>query len=59
MASESVSSIKPFFNGTDYPNWKIRMELYLDSDLIDIWDSVIKEWKAPTTTTNGVTSVKE
>ena len=47
MGSENTSSLKPFFDGSDYPQWKFKMELYLDSDHIKLWDVILDGWEPP------------
>ena len=29
MGSENISFLRPYFDGSDYPHWKFKMELYL------------------------------
>ena len=43
MGSEFLNflSLKPFFNGNDYPHWKYKIELYLDSDPIRLWKVIL------------------
>ena len=52
--SQNISSLRPFFNGSDYPHWKFKMELYLDCDSIKLWDIVLKGWEPPKATVDGV-----
>ena len=52
--SQNISSLRPFFDGSDYPHWKFKMELYLDCDSIKLWDIVRKDWESPKATVNGV-----
>ena len=33
-------SFKPFFDGNDFSLWKHKMEFFLDSDGIELWDVV-------------------
>ena len=56
MRSESQNfySLRPFFDGSDYPQWKFKMELYLDCDFIKLWAIVRKGWEPPKATINGV-----
>ena len=56
MGSESQTfySLRPFFDGSDYAQWKFKMELYLDCDSIKLWDIVRKGWEPPKATINGV-----
>ena len=50
MAQEaSIGNLKPFFDGTDYPLWKHKMEFYLDSETINLWDMVLDGWSPPMT----------
>ena len=59
MGSENISSLRPFFDGSDYPHWKFKMELNLDCDSIKLWDIVCKGWEPPKTTVNGVETIVE
>ena len=59
MGSENISSLRPFFDGSDYPHWKFKMELYLDYDSIKLWDIVRKCWKSPKATVNGIETIVE
>ena len=54
MGSKDISYLRPFFDGSDYPHWKFKMELYLDCDSIKLWDIVRKCWKPPKAKVNGV-----
>ena len=54
MGSENISSLRPFFDGSDYPHWKFKMELYLDCDSIKLWDIVRKGWEPLKATINGI-----
>ena len=56
MCSENISSLIPFFDGSDYPHYKFKMELYLDCDSIKLWDIIWKGWEPPKATNNGVES---
>ena len=56
---EGISSLRPYFNGSDYPYWKLRMQCYLDSDQIDVWDQIFVELTPPTTTIGEVTTTLE
>ena len=49
MGSEiqNISSLRPFFDGSDYPHWKFKMELYLDSDSIKLYDVILDGWEPP------------
>ena len=47
MGSENISSLRSFFDGSDYPQWKFKMELYLDSDHIKLWDVILDGWEPP------------
>ena len=49
MGSEiqNISSLRPFFDGSDYPHWKFKMELYLDSNFIKLWDIILDGWESP------------
>ncbi|XP_061372354.1 uncharacterized protein LOC133314843 [Gastrolobium bilobum] len=39
----------PFFNGIDYPYWKTRMQIFLESVDLKIWYSVEEGYQPPTT----------
>ena len=54
IGSENISSLRPFFDGSDYPHWKFKMEHYLDCDSIKLWDIVRKGWEPPKATVNDV-----
>ena len=56
---EGISSLRPYFVGSYYPYWKLRMQCYLDSDQIDVWDQILVEWTPPTTTVGEVTTTLE
>ena len=49
MGSEiqNIYSLRPFFYGSDYPHWKFKMELYLDSYSIKLWDVILDGWEPP------------
>ena len=59
VGSENISSLRPFFDGSDYPHWKFKMELYLDCDSIKLWDIIRKGWEPPKATVNGIESIVE
>ena len=59
MGSENISSLRPFFDGSNYPHWKFKMELYLNCDSIKLWDIVRKGWEPPKTTINSIESIIE
>ncbi|XP_050222350.1 uncharacterized protein LOC126672445 [Mercurialis annua] len=48
------SYTRPFFDGTDFPNWKFCMENYLDMDGVNLWDIVLSGYKAPTKEQDGI-----
>ena len=52
--NQNISSLRPFFDGSDYSHWKFKMDLYLDCDSIKLWDIVQKGWEPPKATINGV-----
>ena len=58
MGSENISSLRPFFDGSDYPHWKFKIELYLDCDSIKLW-VICKGWELPKTTINGIETIIE
>ena len=59
MVSENISSLRPFFDGSDYPHWKFKMKLYLNCDSIKLWDIVRKGWEPPKATVNGIKTIME
>ena len=59
MGNENIFSLRPFFDGSDYPHWKFKMELYLDCDSIKLWDIVRKGWEPPKATVNGIETIVE
>ena len=59
MSSENIFSLRPFFDGYDYPHWKLKMELYLDCDSIKLWNIIRKGWEPPKATVNGIETVVE
>ena len=50
--SQTLYSLRPFFDGSDSPQWNFKMELYLDCDSIKLWDIVRKGWEPPKATIN-------
>ena len=52
--SQTFSSLRHFFDESDYPHWKFKMELYLDCDSIKLWDIIRKSWEPPKATINGM-----
>ena len=56
MGSEYLSfqTYRPFFDGIDYPFWKHKMKLYLDSDPIWLWDVILDGWNPPIERVEGV-----
>ncbi|XP_050233152.1 uncharacterized protein LOC126681649 [Mercurialis annua] len=54
MATENFThTLRPFFDGTDFPNWKFRMENYLDMDGVNLWQIVLIGYVAPTQELDG------
>ena len=51
--NQNTSSLRPFFDGSDYTNWKFKMEVYLDCDSIKIQDIILKGQKPPKITKDG------
>ena len=49
MGSETISfsSLGHFFDSGDYPHWKFKIKLYLDSDPIRLRDVILDGWEAP------------
>ena len=54
--TQNISSLRPFFDGSNYPHWKFKMELYLDCDSIKLWNIVRKGWELPKAINDGVTT---
>ena len=52
--NQNISSLRPFFDGSDYSHWKFKMELYLGCDSIKLWDIIRKGWEPPKATINGI-----
>ena len=52
--NQNIYSLRLFFDGSDYPYWKFKMELYLDCDSINLWDIIQKGWEPPKSIINGV-----
>ena len=52
--NQNISFLRPFFDGSDYPHWKFKIELYLDCDFIKLWNIVRKGWEPPKPTIDGV-----
>ena len=38
----------PFFDGTDYAYWRNKMEMFLDSEGVNLWDIIEEGWSPPT-----------
>ena len=38
----------PYFNGEDYPYWKDRMRLFIESTSIDMWEIIENDDYIPT-----------
>ena len=55
--SQNISSVRPFFNGSDYPHWKFKIELYLNCHSIKLWDIIRKGWEPPKATVNGIETI--
>ena len=52
---ESFSIIRPpFFIGTDYPYWKIKMTWFLQTNNLDLWDVIEDGPRIPSKLENGV-----
>ena len=52
--NQNISSLRPFFDGSDYPHWKFKMKLYLDCDSIKLWEIIQKGQEPPKAINNGV-----
>ena len=61
MGSKSFSfqTYRPFFDGSDYPFLKYKMELYLDSDPIRLGDIILDGWNPPMKIVEGIEVPKE
>ena len=59
MGSENISSLRPFSDGSNYPHWKFKIELYLDCDSIKLWDIVRKGWEPPKANVNDIETIIE
>ena len=59
MTGDGFGNLRPYFDGSDYPYWKLRMQYYMDSDQIDVWDQVLTKWTAPSTTIGDTTTTLE
>ena len=57
MGSENISSLRTFFDGSDYPYWTFKMELYLDCDSIKLWDIVRKGCEPHKAIVNGIKTI--
>ena len=44
---ETYSSRIPVFDGKNYAFWKVRMEAYLMSLGVDVWNSVLVDYNVP------------
>ena len=44
----------PFFTGTDYPYWKMKMTWFLQSTVLDLWDVIEDGSTFPTKLVDGV-----
>ena len=40
----SIHNLKPYFDRTNYPLWKHKMEFYIDSDQVNLWTVVLNSW---------------
>ena len=36
----------PFFDGTDYAYWRNKMEMFLDSEGVNLWDIIEEGWSS-------------
>ena len=52
--NQNISSLRSFFDGSNYPHWKFKRELYLDYDSIKLWDIVQKGWELPKAKINSI-----
>ena len=52
--NQNISSLRPFFDGSDYFHWKFKLELYLNCDSIKLWDVVWKGWEPTKAKIDGV-----
>ena len=56
MTGDGFRSLRPYFDGSDYPYWKLHMQYYMDIDQIDVWDQVLTKWTPPTITVGETTT---
>ena len=61
MGSEFLSfrTYRPFFDRSDYPFWKHKMELYFDNDLIRLWDVILDGLNPLMEIVEGIRVLKE
>ena len=56
------SNRPPFFNGTNFPYWKARMQAFLQAINMEVWDIVEEGYALPLTpvvgSTTGATELK-
>ena len=38
----------PFFDRTDYAYWRNKMEMFLDSERVNLWDIIEEGWSPQT-----------
>ncbi|XP_022868003.1 uncharacterized protein LOC111387662 [Olea europaea var. sylvestris] len=56
--SQSLS-VPPYFDGSNYAYWKVRMRTFLKSLDERVWVSVQNGWKPPSTTVSGVVNLTD
>ena len=48
----------PLFDGHNYAFWSVRMKLFLESQGVDVWNSILNEYKTPASIPTYVASKK-
>ena len=57
--SEGTSTNKPpLLDGDNYAYWKVRMVAFLKAIDLKVWKSIVNGYSLPTTTADGITSLK-
>ena len=50
MGEGNATNRLPLFNGTHYRYWKIRMQVFLESQSLDVWNIIEEGYHPPTIT---------
>ena len=48
----------PLFDGHNYAFWSVRMKLFLQSQGVDVWNSILNEYKTPASIPTDIVSKK-